>query len=275
MGHVSRFAELPLDQLVIDRFQARKQNAGDNLDELAASIEKWGLLQPIVVCISSRDPSKWEIVSGQRRYLAHKKILKRDTIQAGIIDSQLSLEDGLALSASENVVRLDMTRKDLIDLCGELYKRYGTIKDVVAGTGLPYQIVRKYIRFDGLTDDLKDDVNKKLLNVELAMKIQDAATTRGTYNPAVAAQLKEVLRTVDDPIQRKVLDLQKKHPEIAIEQLVERAERPDNSLKLNLILGEALAAPLRSYAQDEETDEKSAVLSFIEDALGRHGYIEE
>src|SRR5262245_52327717 len=49
---VTSYRELPIKDLEIERFQVRKQNVGQNLDELAASIEKHGLLQPIVVCKS-------------------------------------------------------------------------------------------------------------------------------------------------------------------------------------------------------------------------------
>ena len=80
---------------MIERFQVRKQNVGEGLDELAASIEKYGLLQPIVVCKSAGHPGKWEIVAGQRRYLAHKQILKLPKIVAGIIDHPIEYEEGL------------------------------------------------------------------------------------------------------------------------------------------------------------------------------------
>ena len=273
MAQVTEFRELQLSDLRIERFQARKQNAGESLDELASSIERWGLLQPIVVCTSSRDSSKWEIVCGQRRYLAHKKILKRSTIIAGVILHSISVEEGLALSASENIVRLDMTRKDLIDLCGKLHRTYGTIKDVVYETKLPYSIVRKYIRYDGLPTDLRTRVDDNEINVELAMKIQDAATASGNYDSAESERLLRTLKTVDNALQQKILTLRKRHPEKNLEEIVRTAEKPDRSLRLSLVVGESLAVPLKQYAEDEDTDEKAAVIGFIEDSLDRHGYL--
>lgn len=274
MAHVTAFRDLPLSDLRIERFQARKQNAGESLEELAASIERWGLLQPIVVCVSSRDSSKWEIVCGQRRYLAHQKILRRETITAGVILHSISVEEGLALSASENVVRLDMTRKDLIDLCGQLHKRYGTIKDVADETRLPYHVVRRYIRYDGLPADLQARVDANQVNVDLAMKIQDAATARsGSYDPNEAARLVDTLKAVDNALQKKILTLRQRHPEKDLEDVVTIAEKPDRSLKLSLVVGENLAVPLKRYADDEEVDEKAAVLGLIEDSLDRHGYL--
>jgi ParB/RepB/Spo0J family partition protein len=272
---VTSYRELPIDALVIDRFQVRKQNVGERLEDLAKSIEKYGLLQPIVVCKSTAQPGKWEIVSGQRRYLAHKQILHKTTIMAGIIEGVLSYEEGIALSASENVVRLDMTRKDLIDLCADLHKRYGSIKDVAAETGLPYDIVRKYIRYDGLPEDLQKKVDDGAINVDLAMKVQDAASAAGSYSTRAADELLGVLKKVDNPIQKKILKLTRDNPGVPIAKIVEKAEQPDNTLKLQLVLGESLALPLRQYAEEEGTDEKSAVESFIEDALKANGYLSD
>ena len=275
MPAVTSYRELPIDALVIDRFQVRKQNVGERLEDLAKSIEKYGLLQPIVVCKSTAQPGKWEIVSGQRRYLAHKQILHKTTIMAGIIEGVLSYEEGIALSASENVVRLDMTRKDLIDLCADLHKRYGSIKDVASETGLPYDIVRKYIRYDGLPEDLQKKVDDGAINVDLAMKVQDAASAAGSYSTRAADELLGVLKKVDNPIQKKILKLTRDNPGVPIAKIVEKAEQPDNTLKLQLVLGESLALPLRQYAEEEGTDEKSAVESFIEDALKANGYLSD
>lgn len=275
MPTVTSYRELPIDALVIDRFQVRKQNVGERLEDLARSIEKYGLLQPIVVCKSTAQPGKWEIVSGQRRYLAHKQILHKTAIMAGIIEGSLSYEEGLALSASENIVRLDMTRKDLIDLCADLHKRYGSIKDVASETGLPYDIVRRYIRYDGLPGDLQKKVDDGAINVDLAMKVQDAASAGGSYSERDAAELLGALKKVDNPIQKKILKLRKDNPGVPIAKIVEKAEQPDNTLKLQLVLGESLAGPLRQYAEEEGTDEKSAVESFIEDALKANGYLSD
>lgn len=273
MPAVTSYRELPIADLVIERFQVRKQNVGEGLEELADSIEKYGLLQPIVVCTSAEQPGKWEIVCGQRRYLAHKQILKKSVIMTGIIDGTITYEEGLALSASENVVRLDMTRKDLIDLCADLFKKYGTITDVVSETKLPYPIVRKYIRYDALPPDLQDKVNERTMNVDLAMKVQDAASASGSYKQEDANALIDALKKVDNPIQKKILDLRKKNPTVALDKILKKAEEPDETLTLRLKLLPAVARPLRQYAADEDTDERTAVEGFIEASLKTAGYM--
>lgn len=272
---VTSHQEVSIDDLVIERFQVRKQNVGEGLDELAASIEKFGLLQPIVVCKSSQQPKKWEIVCGQRRYLAHKQILHRKKIIAGIIDHEIQYEEGLALSTSENVVRLDMTRKDLIDVCADLFRKYGSVKDVAEETKLPYQLVRQYIRFDGLPSDLQKRVEGKEINTELAMKVQDAASVSGQYNKHEAEKLIAVLKTVDNTTQNRIVDLRKKNPTVGLDKIVKKAEEPEETLKLSLVLGKNLAQPLRKYAEEADTNEKAAVEGFIETCLKENGYLKE
>jgi hypothetical protein len=194
---------------------------------------------------------------------------------AGIIDHHITYEEGLALSATENVLRLDMTRKDLIDLCADLFKKYNTIQYVAEETKLPYHIVRQYIQFDGLPSDLQTKVNKKEINVNLAMKVQDAASASGSYDVKEATKLIKVLKTVDNPIQSKIITLRKKNPTVPLDKIVKQAELPDQTLKLQLVLGESLAKPLRQYVQDEDTDERTAVEGFIESCLKDNGYMNE
>ena len=192
---------------------------------------------------------------------------------AGVIEETITVEDGYALSATENVIRLDMTRKDLIDTCMRLFKRYGTIKDVAEETKIPWAICRKYIRYDALPSELKEKVDANEIKVDLAMKIQDVASESGTYNAKAGEELVDTLKTVDNSLQRKILELKKSHPEIDLQTLVQEAEKPDLSLKITLIVGEALARPLKKYSDAQEVDEKAAVLEFIEESLKRHGYL--
>src|SRR5688572_10510793 len=94
---ISRYQMTPIDKIVVDRFQVRKGNTSEGLDELAANIKRYGLLHPVVLVRYAKDPTKWELVAGQRRLLAHR-LLKRNEIMGGIIERKLSLEEGLGIS---------------------------------------------------------------------------------------------------------------------------------------------------------------------------------
>ena len=87
MAKIVEYKDIPLDDLKISKGQARLQDVAKEIDGLAESIRVQGLLQPIVVC-QAREADKWEILTGQRRFLAHR-ILKLESITAAILDERL------------------------------------------------------------------------------------------------------------------------------------------------------------------------------------------
>ena len=83
MAEHMKIKKLPLTSLVIGRGQVRAKESGKDMDSLVASIQKVGLLKPIIVAATD-DPKKFKIIAGQRRFLAHKMI-KSPTIRAAIL----------------------------------------------------------------------------------------------------------------------------------------------------------------------------------------------
>ena len=70
--------EIPKNQLSIgdltpNKYQPRKIFDEDNLNDLTNSIKERGILQPIIVRKSNDDKSKFEIIAGERRWLAAQK----------------------------------------------------------------------------------------------------------------------------------------------------------------------------------------------------------
>ena len=65
---------LSVSDLVPNKYQPRKIFDEENLNELANSIKERGILQPIIVRKSNKDQSKFEIIAGERRWLAAQKV---------------------------------------------------------------------------------------------------------------------------------------------------------------------------------------------------------
>lgn len=74
-----RIVKIDLDRLTPNPDQPRKQFDETALQELAASIEKHGLIQPVTV--KEVDGDTFMLVAGERRYRAHQ-LLGRTTIAA-------------------------------------------------------------------------------------------------------------------------------------------------------------------------------------------------
>ncbi len=94
--------ELPVDQIVYNPFQPRKEIDPDELGELVESIRSHGILQPIVV---RRVGNEMQLVAGERRLRASQE-LGLATIPARIVDfdDQQTLEAALV----ENIQRSDL-----------------------------------------------------------------------------------------------------------------------------------------------------------------------
>src|SRR5690349_19570928 len=78
----------------------------EGIEELAASIKKLGLLQPVVLLGSIDSPKPYELIAGQRRFLAHK-YLKEKTIRATFA-GDLDKTDITLRSLIENAQRLEL-----------------------------------------------------------------------------------------------------------------------------------------------------------------------
>ena len=79
---IGNMDEISLDLIDIGKIQVRT-DLSSGIDDLAESIRKQGLIQPIYVAKKSN--GHFEILAGQRRFLAHQK-LKLKTIRAVVID---------------------------------------------------------------------------------------------------------------------------------------------------------------------------------------------
>ncbi len=93
--------EIPLELVRPNRHQPRTAFDQEGLSELAASISRHGVLQPIVV---SADGNGYELVAGHRRVLA-ARLAGRTTIPAVVRDE---VGDRLELALIENLQRTDL-----------------------------------------------------------------------------------------------------------------------------------------------------------------------
>ena len=65
--------KIPISDLISNKFQPRKIFEENNLKDLTNSIKERGIIQPILVRKSNDDRSKYEIIAGERRWLAAQK----------------------------------------------------------------------------------------------------------------------------------------------------------------------------------------------------------
>tara|TARA_B110001452_G_scaffold218027_1_gene189712 strand:+ start:352 stop:1200 length:849 start_codon:yes stop_codon:yes gene_type:complete len=97
--------KLPISDLVSNKFQPRKIFEEESLQDLTNSIKERGIIQPIIVRKSSDDNLKFEIIAGERRWIAAQKAgLHEVPVVITDVDDLKSLEFALV----ENVQRNDL-----------------------------------------------------------------------------------------------------------------------------------------------------------------------
>ena len=96
---------LSVSVLIPNKYQPRKIFDQENLNELANSIRERGILQPIIVRKSNDEQSKFEIVAGERRWLAAQK--------AGLHDLPVVITEADDLKSLEFAIVENVQRHDL------------------------------------------------------------------------------------------------------------------------------------------------------------------
>lgn len=121
--------EIDIDKIKANPLQPRKVFDDESLQELADSIQEYGLLQPILVYEDGGKSDEYFLIAGERRLRA-SKIAKKETIKAIVVDVQEKKLRELALI--ENIQREDLNPIDLAQSYKELIDEYGITHEEVA-----------------------------------------------------------------------------------------------------------------------------------------------
>lgn len=147
-----RLLELDVAAVRPNPDQPRRTVDEAGLAELAASIERHGLLQPVAVR-EDPDGGGYMLVAGQRRLLAHAR-LGRPRIAALVVRGP---PDELALV--ENLQRQDLAPLDEAAALAALRARHGyRLDDLARALGKARSTVSELLSLDGLPEAVKAEV---------------------------------------------------------------------------------------------------------------------
>tara|TARA_B100000795_G_C22769400_1_gene427200 strand:- start:220 stop:1068 length:849 start_codon:yes stop_codon:yes gene_type:complete len=97
--------KLLISEIISNKFQPRKIFDEENLLELTNSIKERGIIQPIIVRKSNTEKSKFEIIAGERRWLAAQK--------AGLHEVPVVITEADDLKSLEFAIVENVQRSDL------------------------------------------------------------------------------------------------------------------------------------------------------------------
>lgn len=165
-------------------YQPRKQMRNEELQDLASSIQKHGVLEPIVV---AHTPAGYQIIAGERRWRA-SKLAGKTTIPAVIIKT--SPRGMLELSIIENLQREDLNALERAHALQRLIQEFRLgIGDIAKQIGKSAPYVSNHLRLLRLPDAVKDGLLSGLITEGHARAIVSLES-----NKEQIAVYKEVLR---------------------------------------------------------------------------------
>ena len=272
MAKIAEHKDIPLVDLEIGMYQVRTRDVSKDIDELAESIRKVGLLEPIVVAPPGPN-GKYEIILGQRRYLAHR-LLQEETIRAGILDERVDEIEAKVLSVTENLVRRDLNRKDLIDVCTYLYKHYASINAVARETGLSTSKVSEYVKYDRLIPELKKVFDDGEVDLNAALRAQDALAAEGDPDPQECIKLAIEMTGMSGAQRKNIQNQFVENPSASVDEVVERAKSGEKVTQISVTLGHQIHRSLVRFAKAEGVTIDVAASQLIENGLSDSGYDE-
>ena len=146
--------QIDVNQLKRGAYQPRRFIDEQDLQELAASIEKHGVMQPIVIRPIENAETPYEIIAGERRWRA-AKIAGLTEIPAIVRD--LTDQVAIALALIENIQRQDLNPVDQALPLQRFHEEFGLSHQEIADTvGKARTTVSNLLRLLSLEDEIKD-----------------------------------------------------------------------------------------------------------------------
>ena len=176
MENNRKVVELPLDDVLPNRFQPRIKFNEESINELSESIKEHGVIQPIVVRPVG---DRYEIIAGERRYKA-TTLAGLQTIPAIITD--LNDKDSAEVALIENVQRQDLTPiEEAISYKKILDMGYLTQENLAEKLGKNQSTVANKLRLL----NLDEEVQEALLNEKISERHARSLLKLSNYNDQV------------------------------------------------------------------------------------------
>lgn len=273
MASIVEFKEISLGDLTFGLGQVRVRDVSKDLDKLADSIRQVGLLEPIVVS-PTEDEGQYEIITGQRRFLAHQE-LGKDTIWGAILDERVDEMTAKVLSVTENLVRRDLHSRDLIDVCTYLYRQYGSLKAVCDETGLSYSKVSQYVKYDQLIPELRQLVDSGEVTLNTALRAQRAASVSGETSVEEAVQFAKDMSPMSGVQQDAIVKKRESNPTQPIDEVIESARSGGRLTQIVVTLTSEIHSALGRYSESQSTNMNDAAGKLIQDGLFMNDFLEK
>jgi ParB family chromosome partitioning protein len=260
-----KFDYLPLDEIDISLSNVRKSNLEEGIEDLAKSINEIGVQQPVVVF--EKKDGRYDLIIGQRRYLACKKLGLRDI--PALITTVKNETEAAIKSFSENIHRLDIEYRDKMQVATDLLNKLGSIKNVAEILGVSSQTVKNYLGYAAIPEKMKKMVDEGNLSASTAMRIikniEDEA-----FAVKIAEKVRETPRSED---RRKIIDTARENPKKKVEE-IEKLVKEQKYKKITIDVTTKVSTALEKACSKYQSEAEDITLEALEEWLKKRGFIE-
>ena len=254
--------KIDLGKIEVSRFNVRSTDPEVGIADLMKSIKRHGLLQPVVLRGELGDPP-YELIVGQRRFLAHQKLGKSD-IKA-VFAGDISDEDAEILSLIENVHRKELNHADRARTITALYLRLDkSVGQVAQELGLSEQTVREDIKIEELaTEKAKSLLSSGKIKRQDVKRVIDAAQGDSEKADRLLDEMPKLSLYEKD----RAVDYGRRHPKALSNEIIEDAKisriQPTIILSLPPEIEGALVTASKKLSMGFESIAKTALSEWL------------
>ena len=193
--------EIEIAKIKTNPYQPRREFNEEAIKELASSIQKYGLLQPVILI---RDEDEYILVAGERRLRA-VKLLGEKSIKAIVVD--YSKNDLREYALIENIQREDLNPIEIAYSLQSLIEEHGfTHEELANSISKSRSYVTNLLRILNLPKFVQEKIKSNILSVGHAK--------------VLIGLDEEILKKVVDEIEKKGLNVRE------TEKLIQRIKNP-------------------------------------------------
>lgn len=259
-----RVAQIAVDLLEAGPYQPRDLFDQQALEELASSIKRNGIIQPILVT-TMHSKGKHSIIAGERRWRAGK-IAGLDTIPAIIRD--LTDTEAMEIALVENVQRQDLTIIEEAEGYKRLIEEFNYTQDKLAKMiGKSRSHITNILRLLALPDEVKKMLNEDKISMGHARALLTADNPTEIANAIVARglnvrQVESLMRKNKTPTQDEDLTTRARSFDQAIEKQMQAHIQSRVTFKSKLAMKDKQSGNISVHFKDlKELDKIISLLA--------------
>lgn len=219
----SGILEIEVDKIKPNPYQPRKEFKEESIIELANSIKRYGLLQPVILI---KDKDEYILVAGERRLRAVKR-LNNKKIKAIIVD--YSLNDLREYALIENIQREDLNPIEIATSLKNLIEEHNYTHEELANIiSKSRSYVTNLLRILNLPDFVQNKIKENKLSIGHAK--------------VLIGLDEELLKKVIEEIEKKDLNVRE------TEKLIQKLKNPIKNVE-NIIIDEKIILIAKKFKE--------------------------